>query len=177
MASCDSFLPGATFVLLNAKGGTALDDCDSKEVRGHSFHGKPNQQWKFINTGNEWAIQSCRMAKEGGPVYLSLKNTLSQNAHLAMSPRPLSWYVWRVEGGLRIGWPNTSYVVELGNQGSSEAGTQVIIAHLKVNDPVQVWHFSRVDIINSEGPPGVPLTPNAAPEIKSEGTDSEGDTL
>ncbi|KAI0668212.1 hypothetical protein C8Q78DRAFT_956535, partial [Trametes maxima] len=131
-----------TFALLNAKGGTALDDCHETEVRGYPFHGRENQQWKFINTGNGWAIQSCR-TKEGGPVYLSLKKTLSQYAHLAMSPRPVSWYVWHVKGGLRIGWPSTDYVVELGNQGSSEAGTQVIIAHLRPDDLAQVWHFSR----------------------------------
>ncbi|KAI0759239.1 hypothetical protein BD413DRAFT_617970 [Trametes elegans] len=147
MTSCDHFLPHGTYVLLNKKDGTALDlSGGNKTIEGHDFHGENNQQWKFTNTGHGWAIESMRRRNDGKPLYLSIRGKLNERVHVVPSVHPLSWYVWEVDGALRIGWPGTDYVVELGGWGDEKPGTHVQIMRLKPGEPCQLWYFSRCSI-------------------------------
>ncbi|KAH9850991.1 hypothetical protein C2E23DRAFT_887017 [Lenzites betulinus] len=144
MALCDSFLPHGTYVLLNAKGGTALDMTSKRHVEGHDLHSELNQRWKFINTGNGWAIRNGRDSNDGEPLYLSIKGQLKEGTEIVGSTVPISWYVYSVDGALRITWPNTDYVFDLRDWGDSAPGTKVQLVRLKPGEPCQLWYFSRI---------------------------------
>ncbi|KAI0354444.1 hypothetical protein OH77DRAFT_1426021 [Trametes cingulata] len=143
LSSCDPWLSKGTYVLLNARGGTALDVTGNMDIQGHEFHGGVNQQWRFIPTGRGWAIQSGRNGKDGKPLYLSFKSRLREQAVLTASKVPLSWCVWDVDGALRITWPGADYVAELSGWGCDEPGAHVQLMRLKEGELRQLWYFSR----------------------------------
>ncbi|KAI0824431.1 hypothetical protein BC628DRAFT_1379556 [Trametes gibbosa] len=153
MALCDSFISGGTYILLNAKGGTALDMTSSLKVEGHHLHSKSNQRWRFINTGDGWAIQNCQLSKDGQSVYLSANGgPLKEGKPLVGSTISMSWYVYLVDGALRITWPRTDYVMDLSDWGNSAPGTHVQLMRLKKEQPCQLWYFSRCGTIDTLAP-------------------------
>ncbi|KAI0370736.1 hypothetical protein BV20DRAFT_943443 [Pilatotrama ljubarskyi] len=141
--------PG-TYVLLNARGGTAVDmsGADNKTLIGWPMHGGPNQQWEFIPSGHGYLIRCVRRSKEGHPLYLTTEQGVGEHVAIVASPYPVSWNVEQTEDGIRyinrlISWPNTDLVFSLAASGSKNPGTKIHLMRLKVNDPSQLWHYTR----------------------------------
>ncbi|KAI0631440.1 hypothetical protein C8Q77DRAFT_1061072 [Trametes polyzona] len=143
MALCDDFLPHGSYILMNVKGGIALDLAGKRtRLEGHLLHGEANQRWMFMNTGRGWAIRSSQMSHPERSVYLSVKR-LQENEPVVPSTVPISWFVYLVNGALRIHWPHTDYVIELGGCGDSTPGTRIQLTLLKEREPCQLWYFTR----------------------------------
>lgn len=124
MAACSSFLPHGTYVLMNARGGTALDLASLERLEGYPVHYRANQQvrmsstahyatrgiragshhsqWKFVSTGLGWAIESCCKSKKGEALYLSIAGgRLAEQTHVKVSTVPTSWDVALIGDVLR----------------------------------------------------------------------------
>ncbi|KAI9068936.1 carbohydrate-binding module family 13 protein [Trametes sanguinea] len=136
--------PG-TYVLLNARSGTAVDmsGADNKTLIGYPMHGGPNQQWEFIPSGHGYVIRCVRRSKEGHPLYLTTDGGVHEHAAVVASPYPVSWNVEQTEDGIRISWPNTDLVFDLADWGSKTPGTKIQLMHLKPGEPCQLWHYTR----------------------------------
>ncbi|OJT10621.1 hypothetical protein TRAPUB_12869 [Trametes pubescens] len=136
--------PG-TYVLLNARSGTAVDmsGADNKTLIGYPMHGGPNQQWEFIPSGHGYVIRCVRRSKEGHPLYLTTEAGLRENAAIVASPYPVSWNVEHTDEGIRISWPNTDFVFDLAEWGSNTPGTRIQLVRLKPGEPCQLWHYTR----------------------------------
>ena len=96
------FAPG-TYVLLNARGGTAMDlsGADHKTVIGYPMHGGPNQQWEFIPTGHGYIIRCVRRSPEGHSLYLSTEGGVKHGAAIVASTYPVTWNVEQTEDGMK----------------------------------------------------------------------------
>ncbi|KAI8977801.1 ricin B lectin domain-containing protein [Trametes punicea] len=136
--------PG-TYVLLNARSGTALDmsGADDKTLIGWPMHGGPNQQWEFIPSGPGYVIRCVRRSKDGHPLYLTTEDGLHEQAAIVASPYPVSWNVEQTDDGIRISWPNTDFVFDLADWGSNTRGTKIQLMHLRPGEPCQLWHYTR----------------------------------
>ncbi|KAI0738176.1 ricin B lectin domain-containing protein [Daedaleopsis nitida] len=138
------FAPG-TYVLLNARSGTAMDlsGADGKTVIGYSMHGGPNQQWEFIPTGHGYIIRCVRRSKEGHALYLTTAGGLRDGEEIVASTFPVTWNVEQTEDGIRISWPNSEYVFDLADWGNSAPGTKIQLATRKSSEACQHWHYTR----------------------------------
>ncbi|OSC96458.1 carbohydrate-binding module family 13 protein [Trametes coccinea BRFM310] len=136
--------PG-TYVLLNARSGTAVDmsGADNKTLIGYPMHGGPNQQWEFLPSGHGYIIRCVRRSKDGHPLYLTTDGGVHEHAAIVASPYPVSWNVEQTEEGIRISWPNTDLVFDLADWGSKTPGTKIELMHLKPGEPCQLWHYTR----------------------------------
>ncbi|CDO69740.1 Carbohydrate-Binding Module Family 13 protein [Trametes cinnabarina] len=136
--------PG-TYVLLNARSGTAVDmsGVDNKTLIGYPMHGGPNQQWEFIPSGHGYVIRCVRRSKDGHPLYLTTDGGVHEHVAIVASPYPVSWNVEQTEDGIRISWPNTDFVFDLAERGSNEPGTKIQLMRLKPGEPCQLWHYTR----------------------------------
>ncbi|KAI0942693.1 hypothetical protein AcW1_003256 [Taiwanofungus camphoratus] len=136
--------PG-TYVLLNAKSGTALDlsGANQRALIGFPVHMGQNQQWEFIPSGRGYAIRSACPSMCG--LYLTIDSSLCEHAAIIASPFPASWNIEpdECEGTLRISWPNTDYVIDLADWGSSVPGTKVQLMKAKPGECCQLWRFTR----------------------------------
>ncbi|OSX62764.1 carbohydrate-binding module family 13 protein [Postia placenta MAD-698-R-SB12] len=86
-----AWIPG-TYVLLNARSGTALDlsGADQRSLIGFPAHMGQNQQWEFIPSGSGYTIRSaCASSCE---LYLSVES-VRDNAPIIASPFPSCWDV------------------------------------------------------------------------------------
>ncbi|KAI0697195.1 ricin B lectin domain-containing protein [Cerioporus squamosus] len=135
--------PG-TYVLLNARGGTAVDlsGADNKTIIGYPMHGGPNQQWEFIPTGHGYIIRCVRRSSEGHSLYLTTDGSVKHGATIVASPYPVAWNVEPTEDGIRISWPNSEFSFDLADWGNSAAGTKIQLAHRR-EEPCQLWHYTR----------------------------------
>ncbi|KAI0354430.1 hypothetical protein OH77DRAFT_1426006 [Trametes cingulata] len=138
------WMPG-TYVLLNARGGTAVDmsGADNKTLIGWPMHGGPNQQWEFIPSGHGYVIRCVRRSKEGHPLYLTTEAGVGEHIAIVASTYPVSWNVEQTEDGIKISWPNTDLVFTLADSGSKNPGTKIQLMRLKSGDPSQLWHYTR----------------------------------
>ncbi len=146
MATLPMWTPG-TYVLLNARGGTAMDlhGGDNTNVIGYPMHGAQNQQWEFIPSGHGYVIRSVRSSKAGHALYLTVEGGVRNNAPVVASAYPVTWSVEQTEEGIRwvllkpglpyrrlthlhrISWPNSNFVFDLADWGDSTPGTKVCL--------------------------------------------------
>ncbi|KAI0668230.1 hypothetical protein C8Q78DRAFT_980638 [Trametes maxima] len=139
-----AWAPG-TYVLLNARSGTAVDmsGMDNKTLIGYPMHGGPNQQWEFIPSGYGYVIRCVRRSAAGDPLYLTTEDGLRDDAAIVASPYPVTWDVEQTEDGIKISWPNTDFVFDLADWGSATPGTKIQLMHFKPDQPGQLWHYTR----------------------------------
>lgn len=102
-ASTPSVWAPGTYVLLNARGGTAVDmsGVDNKTIFGYPMHGGPNQQWEFIPTGHGYIIRCVRRSAEGHSLYLTTDGSVKHGAAIVASPYPVAWNVEQTDDGIR----------------------------------------------------------------------------
>ena len=102
MATLPMWAPG-TYVLLNARGGTAMDlhGGDDTNVIGYPMHGNQNQQWEFIPSGHGYVIRCVRSSKAGHALYLTVEGGVRDNAPVVASAYPVAWNVEQTEDGIR----------------------------------------------------------------------------
>ncbi|KAI0323560.1 hypothetical protein GY45DRAFT_1332452 [Cubamyces sp. BRFM 1775] len=140
---------GGSYILMNAegKGALALVDIDiypSLDCR--ELHLELNQQWTFIDTGHGYAIQCCQASKDGRPFYLAITGGFEQHkTQIVPSTIPLSFYVSVVDGGIIMTWPESSYVIELGDRRYGPNAGKVRLGKLADASrplPNALWHFS-----------------------------------
>ena len=146
MAALPMWTPG-TYVLLNARGGTAMDlhGGDDTNVIGYPMHGNQNQQWEFIPSGHGYVIRCVRPSKAGHALYLTVEGGVRNNAPVVASAYPVAWNVEQTEEGIRyvrlglglgllyrrlthsrrISWPNSNFVFDLADWGDNAPGTKV----------------------------------------------------
>ncbi|PCH34833.1 carbohydrate-binding module family 13 protein [Wolfiporia cocos MD-104 SS10] len=144
-ASGHPWTPG-TYVLLNARGGTALDlsGADQRTLIGFPAHMGQNQQWEFLPSGRGYTIRSACHSLCG--LYLSVEQ-VCDDAQVIASPFPASWNVQLDEkdGSMRISWPNTDFVIDLADGGSATPGTKVQLTRAKSGELCQSWKFTRCE--------------------------------
>nr|VWO98269.1 CAMKK/META protein kinase [Ganoderma boninense] len=137
-----AWTPG-TYVLINARSNTAADlsGGDYKTIIGYSLHGGENQQWEFSPCGNGYAIRCMRTPGHiGKPIYMSIEGEARENAFVVATTRRTEWVVEQTHEGLRISWPNSNLVFELGH---GVSGPQLMLQTLVLGDLRQLWHFVR----------------------------------
>lgn len=141
-----AWIPG-TYVLLNARSGTALDlsGADQRSLIGFPAHMRQNQQWEFIPSGSGYTIRSACSSSCG--LYLSVES-VRDNAPIIASPFPSCWDVQFDEkhgSALRIHWPNTDFVLDLADWGSATPGTKVQLMKRKPGERCQLWRHTRCE--------------------------------
>ncbi|KAL6303614.1 hypothetical protein BKA93DRAFT_734718 [Sparassis latifolia] len=176
-----SWTPG-TYVLVNARSGTALDlSCgDFRTLTGWPLHGEQNQQWEFVPSGRGYVIRSVCSSSCG--MYLTVTDGLYDNVALVASPFPVSWDVQVIEHesaislrrAFRIAWPGTDYVMDLADWGCDAPGTKVQLVKHKPREPCQMWRFiprpASVDVVEKVAQAAMqPILTETI--IVSEGTD------
>ncbi|KAI0653094.1 hypothetical protein C8Q70DRAFT_653810 [Cubamyces menziesii] len=140
---------GGNYVLLNAEGKNALTlvDIDGEPTLDcRELRLELNQQWTFIDTGHGSAIQSCQRSKDDRRFYLAISGGLEQHkTQIVPSPTPLSFYISVVDGGITIAWPESKYVVELGERRYGPNAGKIRLGKLANGPqphPSALWHFS-----------------------------------
>ncbi|KAI0755612.1 ricin B lectin domain-containing protein [Fomes fomentarius] len=143
-SSPNVWTPG-TYVLLNARSGTALDlsGADHRTVIGWPMHGGPNQQWEFIPTGHGYIVRCIRRSKEGHSLYLSTEGGVKDGARIIASTYPVAWNIEPTDDGVRISWPNSEYVFDLADRGNAAPGTKIQLATSQSKEACQQWHYTR----------------------------------
>ncbi|OBZ72955.1 hypothetical protein A0H81_06821 [Grifola frondosa] len=126
------WIPG-TYVLINARSGTALDlqIGDQRSLIGFPMHGGPNQQWEFVPSGQGYMIRSALSVSRAEGLYLTVEDGIRDHAAVVASAFPVSWNVNQNEEGIIISWPNTDFVFGLADMGSSTPGTEVQLVKAK----------------------------------------------
>ncbi|PIL34541.1 hypothetical protein GSI_03319 [Ganoderma sinense ZZ0214-1] len=144
MAALPMWAPG-TYVLLNARGGTAMDlhGADDTNVIGFPMHGNQNQQWEFIPSGHGYVIRCVRPSKAGHALYLTVEGGVREHAPVVASAYPVAWSVEQTEEGIRISWPNSNFVFDLADWGDSAPGTKIQLMPLIPGELCQLWHYTR----------------------------------
>ncbi|KAI0773149.1 hypothetical protein BD413DRAFT_473329 [Trametes elegans] len=120
-----------------------MSGMDDKTLIGYPMHGGPNQQWEFIPSGHGYVIRCVRRSQAGHPLYLTTEDGLRENAAIVASPYPVSWNVEQTDDGIRISWPNTDFVFDLAEWGSSTPGTKIQLTRLRPGESCQLWHYTR----------------------------------
>ncbi|KAM5545830.1 hypothetical protein V8D89_000868 [Ganoderma adspersum] len=144
MAALPMWTPG-TYVLLNARGGTAMDlhGGDNTSVIGYPMHGSQNQQWEFIPSGHGYVIRCVRPSKAGHALYLTVEDGVRNNAPVVASAYPVAWNVEQTEEGIIISWPNSNFVFDLADWGDNAPGTKIQLMPLLPGELCQLWHYTR----------------------------------
>lgn len=171
-SSPNVWTPG-TYVLLNARSGTALDlsGADHRSVIGWPMHGGPNQQWEFIPTGHGYIVRCIRRSKEGHSLYLSTEGGVKDGARIIASTYPVAWNIEPTEDGIRcvrvllcIGyWVNCLSTGYRGRTLSmcsiSPTGVTLLLAPRCVHAPVLNVTWSQADTSSFSSDParGVPV--------------------
>lgn len=128
MAALPPTFAAGTYVVTNAKSGTALDlSMNDKTIAGHPYSGQLNQQvgvlysaasymslhnsllflvsvqWKFRpHEDGTYAIQSMWRSEDGRPFYLGpAEPGPCDGALLKARPHPIGWKIDATESGLR----------------------------------------------------------------------------
>lgn len=104
-APAQAFSPGTLYVLLNARGGTAMDmsGADNKTIIGYPMHGGPNQQWDFIPSGIGYAIRCMRPATDGNALYLTVDadcGGVRDRTLIVAGTHPVAWNVQQTNEGI-----------------------------------------------------------------------------
>ncbi|KAI1793771.1 hypothetical protein LXA43DRAFT_1059765 [Ganoderma leucocontextum] len=139
-----AFSPGTCYVLLNARGGTAMDlsGADNTSIIGYPMHGGANQQWDFIPCGLGYAIRCVRPSKDGNALYLTVDcGGVRDRAPIVAGVYPVAWTVEQTEQGIIISWPNSKYVFDLANWGDKAACTKIQLMPLIPGELCQLWHL------------------------------------
>ncbi|KAH9915556.1 uncharacterized protein BXZ73DRAFT_54208 [Epithele typhae] len=136
--------PG-TYVLVNARGGTAVDlhGADDRTLIGFHKHGGENQQWEFIPCGRGYVIRCVRRAKDGHALYLTTEGGVGEMKAVVASPYPVTWQVEQDGDAIRVCWPDTKLVWDLADWGNSKLGTKIHLMERKHKERCQEWHFTR----------------------------------
>ncbi|KAM5545838.1 hypothetical protein V8D89_000876 [Ganoderma adspersum] len=168
-ASPPKWTPG-TYALINARSNTAADlsGGDYKTILGYSLHGGDNQQWEFTPMGTGYAIRCVRTPHHiGKPVYMSIEGETRERTLVVATTQRTEWMVEQTNEGLRISWPNSNLVVELGD---GVSGPQLMLQTLVLGDVRQLWRFVRLPQPEPEPQPGwAPQFPKQAVEAETPG--------
>ncbi|KAH9884504.1 hypothetical protein C8Q73DRAFT_796213 [Cubamyces lactineus] len=142
-------VPGGSYVLMHAEGKNALTlvDIDGEPTLDcRELRLEPNQQWTFIDTGHGFAIQCCQTSKDNRRFYLAITGGLEQHkTQIVPSTTPLSFYITVVDGGITIAWPESQFVIELGDRRYGPNAGKVRLGKLANGlqpHPGALWHFS-----------------------------------
>ncbi|KAF8994268.1 hypothetical protein BDZ89DRAFT_1150152 [Hymenopellis radicata] len=117
---------GNTFVIRNAKSGTALDLKGDGHVIGYSHHGGENQQWEVEqHSDGKWTFRN----KRGGKYLAVQGGEAGDNKVVIGQDQPYEWYMnvdqHIASKGFRI-YAHPCFNLDLDN-GSNENGTRVAV--------------------------------------------------
>jgi len=156
--------PGV-YQIVNKVSGTVIDVAghDNRSVIGYPAHNGPNQQWEFKPLGRGYSIRDMANGN-----YLTIEDGLRDGVHIVTSPYPVSWALEAAnleQGMWRIGWPNTPYIFDLADCGSSKPCTPV---QLWTRGPLKDWRIWRLVRCKTENSaaitePAVVKSPTTAP--------------
>ncbi|KAF8896826.1 ricin B lectin domain-containing protein [Mucidula mucida] len=137
---------GQTFVIRNAKSGTALDLKEDGHVIGYSRHGGENQQWEVTQgSDGKWTFR----CKRGGKYLAVQGNEAGDNKAVIAQDQEFGWYMnvdkHIANEGFRI-YAHPCFNLDLDN-GSTENGTRVAVwgqwTEEQGTAPHQSWQFER----------------------------------
>ncbi|KIY67643.1 carbohydrate-binding module family 13 protein [Cylindrobasidium torrendii FP15055 ss-10] len=135
-----------TFVISNAKSGTALDLKQDGIIIGYKKHGGENQQWEVQQTGSgKWTFRN----KRGGK-YLAIEGgQAGDNKQIIGQDQPYEWFMnvdqHIASKGFRI-YADPCFNLDLDN-GSDQDGTRVSVwgqwTEQQGTAPHQSWQFTQ----------------------------------
>ncbi|PCH44794.1 carbohydrate-binding module family 13 protein, partial [Wolfiporia cocos MD-104 SS10] len=101
-----------------------------------------NQQWKFIESGKGYIIQSMSTAPNG-PWYITAQMaTWTWGFDVVATPFPATWDIQidQNTGAVQICWPATDFVFDL-HFGNTEPGTRIHLIRHKRGEMCQLWRL------------------------------------
>ncbi|PCH44793.1 carbohydrate-binding module family 13 protein [Wolfiporia cocos MD-104 SS10] len=155
-------LAGRVFCLTNLRSGTALDLAYTGKpgdfrMEGHILHMEANQQWRFIESGKGYVIQSLSTAPNG-PWYVTAR-TSTEGSEVIATPFPATWDIQldKSTGAYRIFWPTTDLVLDL-HDGRAEPGTRIHLITKKRDLMCQLWKLIPQESPHAQNmPPAGPI--------------------
>ncbi|KAG6901563.1 hypothetical protein C0995_010497 [Termitomyces sp. Mi166 len=144
--------PGNTYILVNAKSGTALDlsgtdgysEINARSVLGWNQHGGDNQKWELSQENNQWIFRNVGSGK-----YLGLsEGEPGNNLPVHGVNDPVPWNIFHDKDDdsvYRIFVPDTNFNIDLSDHGNPDNGTLVTLWGKWQPGVNQTWRFEQGD--------------------------------